>query len=190
MSTYNRVIFVCSENTSRSPMAASILANMKPKLKVESRGMVVLFPEPYNPKAVAVAAKNNIIIPNNSSEEISSADFGNDTLVLTMNAAMKQKIYDIFEEAINVYTLSEYAGEPDKEIINPYGKGIEEYNECFKQIYELVSRVAVDLIDEDESNTDEEKLESEDDADKEDIKEVPVINGNNKRQGKGQIKNN
>jgi protein-tyrosine phosphatase len=39
-------------------MAATILANIKQDIKVESRGMVVLFPEPYNPKAVAIAAKH------------------------------------------------------------------------------------------------------------------------------------
>ncbi len=187
LSTINRVIFVCSENTSRSPMAATILANIKQDIKVESRGMVVLFPEPYNPKAVAIAAKHGFIIPNNSSEEINASDFGNDTLVLTMDSKMKQKIYDSFDEAINVYTLSEYVGEVDKEIINPYGKGMEEYNLCFDQIYELVSRVAVELQDQDDSDLESDSEELEEDANKEDIIVVPVINGNNKRQGKGQI---
>lgn len=193
MSAYKKVIFVCSENTSRSPMAATILANLMPDLKVESRGMVVLFPEPYNPKAVAVAAKHNLIIPNNASEEIKAKDFGNETLVLTMNSIMKQKIYDTFEEAINVYTLSEYAGFPGKEIINPYGKGMDEYNLCFEQIYELVDIIAKDLIDKEDSNSSEEVLEEDqvlDDANKEDTLKTPVINGNNKRQGKGQINNN
>jgi len=193
LSAYKKVIFVCSENTSRSPMAATILANLMPELKVESRGMVVLFSEPYNPKAVAVAAKHEVIIPNNSSEEINAKDFGNDTLVLTMNSAMKQKIYDTFDEAINVYTLSEYAGFPDKEIINPYGKGMDEYNLCFEQIYELVDIIAKDLIDKDSNSDEEESVEEDsslDDANKDDTLKTPVINGNNKRQGKGQINNN
>ena len=55
---------------------------------------------------------------------------------------MKQKRYDEYTEAINVYTLSEYAGEPEQEIKDPYGKGIEEYNACFELIYRLVSNVA------------------------------------------------
>ena len=122
MNTFDKVIFVCNGNTCRSPMAATVMANLKQDIISESRGMVVLFPEPYNPKAVAVAA--------------------NDTLVLAMNSHMKQKIYDEYSEAINVYTLSEYAGEPEQDIKDPYGKGIEEYNACFEMICRLVGKVA------------------------------------------------
>lgn len=57
MNTFDKVIFVCNGNTCRSPMAATVMANLKQDIISESRGMVVLFPEPYNPKAVAVAAK-------------------------------------------------------------------------------------------------------------------------------------
>ena len=58
MNTCNKIIFVCMGNTCRSPMAATIMQNRLSKYDVivESRGMVVLFEEPYNPKAVAVAA--------------------------------------------------------------------------------------------------------------------------------------
>ena len=59
-----------------------------------------------------------------------------------MKSQRKQKIYDEFSEAINVYTLSEYAGEPEQDIEDPYGKGIEEYNACFEMICRLVGKVA------------------------------------------------
>ena len=142
MNTFDKVIFVCNGNTCRSPMAATVMANIKQDIISESRGMVVLFPEPYNPKAVAVAAKHNIIIPNNSAKQLLNEDFGNDTLVLAMDSSMKQKIYDEYSEAINVYTLSEYAGEPEQEIKDPYGKGMDQYNACFEIIQSLVTNVA------------------------------------------------
>lgn len=69
----------------------------------------MLFPEPYNPKAVAVAARHDMIMPSNVSVQVVNDDFGIDTLVLTMNSSMKQKIYDTFNKAINVFTLSELA---------------------------------------------------------------------------------
>ena len=125
MNTFDKVIFVCNGNTCRSPMAATVMANLKQDIISESRGMVVLFPEPYNPKAVAVAAKHNMIIPNNSAKQLLNEDFGNDTLVLAMNSHM-----------------SEYAGEPEQDIKDPYGKGIEEYNACFEMICRLVGKVA------------------------------------------------
>ena len=130
MNTFDKVIFVCNGNTCRSPMAATVMANLKQDIISESRGMV------------AVAAKHNMIIPNNSAKQLLNEDFGNDTLVLAMNSHMKQKIYDEYSEAINVYTLSEYAGEPEQDIKDPYGKGIEEYNACFEMICRLVGKVA------------------------------------------------
>ena len=111
MNRFNKVIFVCMGNTCRSPMAATIMSNLMPEMRSESRGMVVLFPEPYNPKAVAVASRHGMIMPSNVSAQISNDDFSVDTLVLTMNLSMKQKMYDTFDKAINVFTLGELAGE-------------------------------------------------------------------------------
>ena len=147
MNTFDKVIFVCNGNTCRSPMAATVMANLKQDIISESRGMVVLFPE------------HNMIIPNNSAKQLLNEDFGNDTLVLAMNSHMKQKIYDEYSEAINVYTLSEYAGEPEQEIKDPYGKGIEEYSACFELIYRLVSNVAEYLDGLSEEKEDKDKGE-------------------------------
>ena len=142
MNRFNKVIFVCMGNTCRSPMAATIMSNLMPEMRSESRGMVVLFPEPYNPKAVAVASRHGMIMP-----------FSVDTLVLTMNLSMKQKMYDTFDKAINVFTLGELAGEGEVEVPDPYGKGLEEYNRCFEQLYSLVAKV-VDVITSPRNNQD------------------------------------
>lgn len=156
MNTYKKIIFVCVGNTCRSPMAATIMQNglsarmaemgKSMDILVDSRGMVVLFPEPYNPKAVAVAARYGMIMPSNSAMQIQNKDFDNETLVLVMNSAMKQKLYDTFDKAINVYTLCEFAGEPEEEVADPYGRGIEEYVKCFESLKFLVEKAADRII--------------------------------------------
>lgn len=155
MNNYKKVIFVCLGNTCRSPMAATIMERdlQGRDVLVGSRGMVVLFPEPYNPKAVAVAASYGMIMPSNSAVQIDSKDFGGDTLVLVMNQSMKQKLYDTFERAINVYTLCEFAGEPEEEVADPYGRGTDEYKACFEKLQFLVDKAAKRII----SNMDEEE---------------------------------
>lgn len=157
MNTYKKVIFVCLGNTCRSPMAATIMENRLQGLDilVSSRGMVVLFPEPYNPKAVAVAASCGMIMPSNNAVQIESKDFGTDTLVLVMNQAMKQKLYDTYERAINVYTLCEFVGEPEEEVADPYGRGADEYRVCFDRLQFLVGKAAnriYDIMNEEEEN--------------------------------------
>ena len=151
MSNINKVIFVCVGNTCRSPMAATIMSTFLQgtDILVQSRGMVVLFPEPYNPKAVAVASKHGMIMVSDSTKQIENEDFDNNTLVLVMNSNMKKKLYDKYDRAINVYTLSEYAGEGDIEVLDPYGKGMEEYNKCFEQLYILLERAARNIIGQD-----------------------------------------
>ena len=154
MKKYSKLIFVCLGNTCRSPIAATILNGLKgdSEILVSSRGMVVLFPEPYNPKAVAVSSSHGMIMPSNSARQLEEEDFGNDTLVLTMTADIKQKIYAEFENPINVYTLQEYAGVEESEaVMDPYGKGIEEYSKCFELLYALVSKVADNLFEEEKN---------------------------------------
>lgn len=144
MNTYSRILFVCTGNTCRSPMSATIMQQFMQDTGIltESRGMVVLFPEPYNPKAVAVAARHGMIMPSNSARQLQNSDFDNNTLVLVMNSSMKQKIYKNYDRAINVYTLSEFAGDGDIEVADPYGRGIDEYNKCFEQLYVLIEKAA------------------------------------------------
>ena len=151
MKKYNMIIFVCTANTCRSPMAATIMSSRKKDkdILVSSRGMVVLFPEPYNPKAVAVVSSHGLIMPSKSSRQLEKEDFNNDTLVLTMSDRQKQKIYAQFENAINVYTLEEYVGSQDGDIEDPYGKGIEEYIKCYEKLYILINKAA-DILFEDE----------------------------------------
>ena len=151
MSNINKVIFVCVGNTCRSPMAATIMSTFLQgtDILVQSRGMVVLFPEPYNPKAVAVASKHGMIMVSDSTKQIENEDFDNNTLVLVMNSNMKKKLYDKYDRAINVYTLSEYAGEGDIEVLDPYGNGMEEYNKCFEQLYILREKGGRKIIGQD-----------------------------------------
>ncbi len=152
MKKYSKVIFICNGNTCRGPMAATILNNLKGEneLQVVSRGMVVLFPEPYNPKAIAVAASNGMLMPNNSATQISSEDFGRDVLVLTMSERQKNKLYSRFKNAINVYTIMEYADIERDEVKDPYGGGLEEYAACFNELKQIIEEIAKILFKEEE----------------------------------------
>lgn len=151
MNVYNNIICMCMGNTCRSPMAATILANELKNcgiddITVESRGLVVLFPEPYNPKVVAAAARHGIIIPNNQACQIDEKEFGKNTLVLVMNQPMKKKVYATYDKAINVYTIGEFTGDNDADVPDPYGKGAAEYEKCFLQLQDMARIAAHKLL--------------------------------------------
>jgi hypothetical protein len=56
----------------------------------------------------------------------------------------KFKIYDLFVNAINVYTVKEFLGAAgDIEI--PFGKNLSAYGESFMQLEELINQVAVKI---------------------------------------------
>lgn len=140
MKHYNQIIFVCTSNTLLSPVAEGIYRDRSPKWmpKGISRGLVVLFEEPVNPKCNVLLTQNGYTISSHSqSRQLSKEDLTEGTLVLTMTLSEKVKLIEEFGYEENVYTLGEYVGE-DTDMADPGGSEEEKYKECFE---ELVFRV-------------------------------------------------
>ncbi len=142
MSRYRKVIFVSTGGTCRSILAKAIYRNVNEneELKIESRGLVVLFEEPANPKAVAIAKSKGISINEEKSEQLMMEDFGDDILVLVMTDLLKKKVYDDFENAINVYSIREFAGEA-LDVEAAYGGELTDYGNQYEYLEKLISIV-------------------------------------------------
>ena len=145
---YRKLIFVCMDNSCRSPIAAALMReiNRMQELTIASRGIIVLFPEPYNPKARAVLSANNIILENGTSTGLLEEDFSEDTLILTMDRDEKQKIMEEFENCLNVYTIMEFAG-GSGDIFDPYGGDSDVYALFFESIKTWVTQVEQTLYE-------------------------------------------
>lgn len=119
-------------------------------LDIESKGLVVLFPEPINPKAEAVLVSNGLTMKTHVSEPFVKEDFNDRTLVLAVSRATCEKLRKEFglSEELPVYVLDEYVNRPQK-LTNPYGGTLADYGKCFSELEALISRLVI-LLNEEE----------------------------------------
>lgn len=143
---YERLIFVCMENTSRSIMAESIYKSISENEKPEvlSRGIVVLFPEPINSKVVTVLENHELSPSREESCPLVREDILDKTLVLTMTEKMKYQIMKDYPELESVYTLKEFSGEIG-DVKDPYGGTLLDYEDCFNELVVLIKKTIYKL---------------------------------------------
>ena len=155
MKKYDKVLFVSHSDTSRGPMAEAILQNrlLLEDILVDSKGMIVLFPEPVNPKAKEILAQHKLELSEHEAVAFSADDFDERTLILTMEQAQKEKIQEEYKEKVkNLYTISEYSQVENEDICDLHGKTLEEYGHCFDALEVIISKLTEVLLQEDEEH--------------------------------------
>jgi len=156
MKHYDKLIFVSESDTSTSPMAEAILQRefCLEDILITSKGLVVLFPEPINPKAEAVLVSHSLTMKNHVSEQLTEDDFDDRTLILTMDHPTMERLLKDHEHARNVFTLASYI-QADEDIHDPYGGSLADYNRVYEALQLYVLRLSKILSLED-SRTDPE----------------------------------
>ena len=147
MIRFKKIIFLDEEGTGLSPYAEILLNRKIAERGIEgitaaSRGNIVLFPEPANQKIAELARIKGLSLDDYTAQALDDAEFSESTLILTFSADSKQKIYDSFPNAANVYMLREFVGESG-DIVLPLGGSIEEYD----AVCAIVDRVTDRLLD-------------------------------------------
>ena len=148
MKKYDRLIFVSNSDTCRGPMAEAILKSkfLLSELEVESRGLVVLFPEPVNQKAEAILASHGLTMKDHTAKMLEQEDFDERTLILVMEDALKQRIFQEHENVQNTWQLSEYIKE-ETDVTEPVGGSLADYGACY-ELLDCISSLVVVLNEE------------------------------------------
>lgn len=143
---FDKIIFVCTGNNSRSPMAETIYKSMAEDegLPSISRGLVVLFSEPVNEKAEAVLENHGLTCVVEASKELSKEDITDKSLILTMTDKQKKQAQEKLELTENVFTIKEFNGE-EGEVKDPYGGTLVDYEECFTELLRLIKKTIYKL---------------------------------------------
>lgn len=146
-----KIMFVCTGNTCRSPMAQAVARDIFKKrnmnIEVESRGIAVYFPAPASEESMAAVKQYGLSLSEHIATGITQQDIDQYDLILTMTSQHKayvKKISPINVES-KVFTLKEYVKEDSLDITDPYGGSLCVYKSCLEELYIYINRLA-DLL--------------------------------------------
>lgn len=133
-----RIIFVCTGNTCRSPMAEGLLRRKNPTHDVSSAGLSVLHAAPASEKAVHVMEEYGVDISSHRSRQLTDVQVQEADLILTMTHSHLAILNTIFPSAKEkTHTLCAYAG-LEGDIDDPFGGDIALYRECAASIAKCI----------------------------------------------------
>lgn len=140
-----KLIFVCTGNTCRSPMAEGLMKKLLKEAGIEdwevsSRGTFAIKGVPAAEEAVQAMAEKGVDITGHRARPLSREDIKEADLILTMTKGHKFQIFSMFaEEVRHIHTLKEFSwGYAEKDIADPIGKPVEVYRTCAEEIEEAL----------------------------------------------------
>lgn len=137
-----KIVFVCTGNTCRSPMAKYIAEDYLKKNGIEyeisSAGLAVFSPEKATENAIKAMQELNIDITNHISTPFTKALADNADYIVPMTSSHKIALLNKGVDAKKIIDFNE-------QVYDPYGQDINIYRECADQLAKLIESLMVEL---------------------------------------------
>lgn len=143
-----KILFICSGNTCRSPVAEAIFTKMieedpylSERLFVDSAGINALAGSPATNEARLVMEERGLSLEAHKSKPVSKEIAEKSDLILVMEKRTETWLFRRYRDARGkTFLLSEFVGERG-DVMDPYGKGIEAYRSTAKQIENYLNKL-------------------------------------------------
>ncbi|WP_040036129.1 low molecular weight protein arginine phosphatase [Bacillus thermotolerans] len=139
------ILFVCTGNTCRSPMAEAILKSKKEGWGVQSAGVYAADGSPASEQAVQVL-KEHDLIHEHISQGITPSLIDWSDKIFTMTSSHKQALLSRFPSALEkLWTIKEFVNGSEEDVMDPYGGSVDDYRYTYQELEELIDRLVEKL---------------------------------------------
>ncbi|MBN1542337.1 low molecular weight protein arginine phosphatase [candidate division KSB1 bacterium] len=152
-----QIVFVCSGNICRSPMAEALLKHLWPadcreNVHICSAGTLGIFSVPADSHAVTTLAEWGLDLSRHRSQGLRDSLVNTSDLFLVMEAEHREWMEQVFpDSAGKVHLLCEYArdgaiAEDDRDIPDPVGLDLDVFRKIRDRIRDEIERILPDLL--------------------------------------------